>query len=377
MNTFCNKSISINIMVYNEERCIKRCIDSIINLADEIIIVDTGSTDNTINIIENFNSKKIKIYFHKWNNNFSEIRNIMINLSTKDIIFQIDADEYLENSFDIIKFKKDISHLNENTCFSPYIIDFYGSGYSTNLGRIFPNNDNFYFFGIIHEELRYKLNDLNYKKIGIKLLHDGYTKDVINEKNKKTRNISLSKKMKNIEPTNPRWHYYYIKDLFNYSKNYSKILNEIKLFLSISFNNKYKNLLLKYHKELKIIREFINIQIGNVKSKNIINLKKEFGNNIDIIFLELLLLRIKFQILKEENYKLMKEFIDMKDYKDSIFNDTGDHALYCLCQFFEIFKDLDLFKKAFIDLNENLRKEYYNKYIKDINLLYQNLKQFI
>lgn len=378
MNKIYNKTISVNIMVYNEERCIERCINSIINLADEIIIVDTGSTDNTINILKSFQSKKIKAYFQKWNNNFSEIRNIMIALSTKDVIFQIDADEYLENNINLKKIKKIINSLDEQSSFSPYIIDFYGSGYFSNLNRIFPNNGDFYFFGIIHEELRYKFGNFNQKKVDIKLLHDGYIKEVIDTKKKGRRNINLSKKMKTLEIFNPRWYYYYIKDLFNYSKNFSKILNEINSFLKLEYSL-YKNedILYIYQKEVKIIREFINIQLGNGKRKNILNLKKEYGNSVDILFLELLLLKIKFQKLKEENYKFSKEFIHIENYQDSIFNDTGDHVLYCLCQFFEMFKDLELFKTSFIGLNKNLRKEYYKKYIKDIEILYQNLKQFI
>lgn len=378
MSKIYNKTISINIMAYNEERCIERCINSIINLADEIIIVDTGSTDNTINILKSFQSEKIKIYFQKWNNNFSEIRNVMISLSTKDVIFQIDADEYLENNINFKKIKKIINSLDKQSTFSPYIIDFYGSGYFSNLNRIFPNNGNFYFFGIIHEELRCKFDKFNQKKVDIKLLHDGYIKEVIDKKKKGRRNISLSKKMKALEISNPRWYYYYIKDLFNYSKNFPKILNEIKLFLDLEYTlYKNENMLYIYKKEVKIIREFINIQLGNGKKKNILNLKKEYGNSVDILFLELLLLKVKFQKLKEENYKFSKEFVDIENYQDSIFNDAGDHVLYYLCQFFEMFKDIELFKSSFIELNQNLRKEYYKKYIKDIEILYQNLKQFI
>ena len=47
-------TISINIMTFNEERCIDRCIKSVYLLADEIIIIDTGSTDKTLDILNSY-----------------------------------------------------------------------------------------------------------------------------------------------------------------------------------------------------------------------------------------------------------------------------------------------------------------------------------
>ena len=56
------------MIVKNEEKNIKRCLDSIESIADEIIIVDTGSNDETLNICSNYNANVIN---HKWNNDFS------------------------------------------------------------------------------------------------------------------------------------------------------------------------------------------------------------------------------------------------------------------------------------------------------------------
>ncbi|EAC4269032.1 glycosyltransferase, partial [Listeria innocua] len=86
--------ISICIMVKNEERCIKRCIDSIEKIAKEIIIIDTGSTDNTISIIEEYANDKIKVFSKEWRNDFSEIRNYAIEKASSEWLVFIDADEY-------------------------------------------------------------------------------------------------------------------------------------------------------------------------------------------------------------------------------------------------------------------------------------------
>jgi glycosyltransferase involved in cell wall biosynthesis len=103
--------ISFNIMVRDEERCIARCLDSIINLADEIIIADTGSKDKTLDIISGYESDKIKLFNLEWSNDFSKIRNFMLEKSSFCTIFQIDADEYIDQSVEYDEVKKVIAVL--------------------------------------------------------------------------------------------------------------------------------------------------------------------------------------------------------------------------------------------------------------------------
>jgi glycosyltransferase involved in cell wall biosynthesis len=84
------KKISACIMVKNEEHCLERCLKSIKDYVDEIIIVDTGSTDDTVKIAREYTDK---IYFHEWENDFSKHRNQTIDYATGDWILIIDADE--------------------------------------------------------------------------------------------------------------------------------------------------------------------------------------------------------------------------------------------------------------------------------------------
>lgn len=86
------------VIVKDEERCIKRCIDSLLPLFDEIIIVDTGSVDNTLNILHRYTSDKLKILHTLWEDNFSKPRNFAIKKAKCDYIFFIDADEYINSS---------------------------------------------------------------------------------------------------------------------------------------------------------------------------------------------------------------------------------------------------------------------------------------
>lgn len=85
-------SVSVCMMVKDEEENLGRCLKSIERLADEIIVVDTGSKDDTVRIAESFGAR---VFHHPWEFNFSKHRNQSISYATKDWIFIIDADEEL------------------------------------------------------------------------------------------------------------------------------------------------------------------------------------------------------------------------------------------------------------------------------------------
>jgi len=88
-------TISACLIVKNEEKFLPQCLESIKNAVDEIIIVDTGSTDRTVEIAESYGAK---VYHHPWRNSFSEARNHSLSYATCDWILQIDADESLEQA---------------------------------------------------------------------------------------------------------------------------------------------------------------------------------------------------------------------------------------------------------------------------------------
>jgi len=81
------------MIVRDEEENLRRCLDSVQSFADEIVIVDTGSIDKTVEIAREYTDK---IFFHKWNNDFSEARNVSISHATGDWLFLIDADEEVD-----------------------------------------------------------------------------------------------------------------------------------------------------------------------------------------------------------------------------------------------------------------------------------------
>jgi glycosyltransferase involved in cell wall biosynthesis len=83
-------TISLCMIVKNEEDHLQRCLDSIKDVVDEIIIVDTGSSDRTVEIAESYGAK---VYHHPWENDFSKHRNQSISYASGDWILEMDADE--------------------------------------------------------------------------------------------------------------------------------------------------------------------------------------------------------------------------------------------------------------------------------------------
>lgn len=88
-------TISLCMIVKNEEAVLERCLESIADLMDEIIIVDTGSTDRTKEIASRYTSK---IYDYKWINDFSAARNFSFSKATMEYIYTADADEILDQT---------------------------------------------------------------------------------------------------------------------------------------------------------------------------------------------------------------------------------------------------------------------------------------
>src|SRR5690625_6647419 len=95
-------TISLCMIVKNEEEVLRRCLDTVKDVMDEINIVDTGSTDNTIEIAKKYTDR---VYTFEWTGKFKDARNESFKYATKDYIFYLDADDVILED-DQKKFKK-------------------------------------------------------------------------------------------------------------------------------------------------------------------------------------------------------------------------------------------------------------------------------
>ena len=89
--------ISICMMVKDEEKNIKRCLDSVLpilqNIDSELIVIDTGSKDSTVEVVKEYTEN---IFFHEWENDFSGMRNKSISYAKGEWILYLNPDTIVE-----------------------------------------------------------------------------------------------------------------------------------------------------------------------------------------------------------------------------------------------------------------------------------------
>ncbi|AWX58575.1 glycosyltransferase family 2 protein [Brevibacillus brevis] len=184
--------ITLSIITKNEEAKIKRCLDSANVIVDEIILVDTGSTDNTKQIAIECGAK---VYDFPWTGSFADARNYSLEQATGDWILVLDADEYLApGSADAIKeFISGPPAIGRISQLSNYLDNGEIRYESVPISRLFPKG--VYYTGSIHEQV---VSDLPHRMTSVTVYHDGYF-----ETDKTGRNIPLLEKELQKDGNNP------------------------------------------------------------------------------------------------------------------------------------------------------------------------------
>ena len=211
------EKISLCMIVRDEEKFIKRNLDNHVRYFNEIIILDTGSTDSTMSILKKYEKENsnIKIYTANWENDFSKARNYAKSFATNNWILFLDADEIISKK-DIEKLFK-IAAAFKNFKFKEYlafainVLNVEQNIEITTMQRFFYNSKFINYYGIIHEYVVVNSEIANFSalQLNIRIKHYGYKKSIIKEKEKSKRNIELLEIMLNKDPDNLRWLYYY------------------------------------------------------------------------------------------------------------------------------------------------------------------------
>jgi len=189
----------------NEADWIRQCLSSVKDLVNEIILVDTGSTDETVSIAQTFGAK---IFIRPWDDDFSAPRNLSLSHASSDWIVVLDADEAFAAE-DIQTIRE--ATLGKNTCIEfaqrHYSNDVRLSGYEpvrgefpnwersytgffeSSLCRLFPNHLGIEYRGRVHELVEQSIREksfLSIKHSPVRIHHYGHTPEVKQKKKKGT-----------------------------------------------------------------------------------------------------------------------------------------------------------------------------------------------
>ena len=220
-------TLSLCMIVKDEEEFLSNCLNSVKGIVDEMIIVDTGSSDRTIEIAEGFNAH---VLYHPFTGDFSEARNVSIREASSDWILVLDADEEVDPDDaqkirDLIKKEKadgiyfTIQNKGRNNRLSSihYLV------------RLFRNDRGVLYEGKIHE-----LAAVRGKTVfsGLHINHYGYDQDTNTMTIKYMRDLSILEKDVEISPDNPISRYYLARTYSNLSR-YDDALHHAQSLLNI------------------------------------------------------------------------------------------------------------------------------------------------
>lgn len=231
--------LSIGMIVKNESKYLGMCLEALRPILKEVdselVIVDTGSTDNTVEIARQYTDR---VFFHQWNNDFAEARNVTIEKSQGDWYFYIDADEILENSQSIIDFFNEETYKGYKALALKIINlskeDKSKIGTTFHSKRIVKKDNDLKFTSKIHEYLPNKLPVFLSKSV---LMHYGYIQtDSIFVDEKSQRNIEIIKEELKKEPDSI-FLLYHLAQTYVFNYNYLEALEPIGRALKITKKN--------------------------------------------------------------------------------------------------------------------------------------------
>ncbi|MBT6148837.1 MAG: tetratricopeptide repeat protein [Gemmatimonadetes bacterium] len=172
--------LTLCMIVRNEEARLGACLDSVVGLVDEIVVVDTGSTDSTVDVARQYGAV---MGAFEWCDDFAAARNESLRLATGDWIMWLDADDVLPAEYHA-PIRKLVSGSQDRGYF--FVLDDQGyESVSCLQMRLFPNVEGIEFEMPIHEQVTPSLGRLgiDMQPTDIRVVHTGYTApDVVREK---------------------------------------------------------------------------------------------------------------------------------------------------------------------------------------------------
>ncbi|MCG8708920.1 glycosyltransferase [Brenneria sp. 4F2] len=278
--------ISVCMIVKDESQYLNKTLGSIAQYFDDIVVVDTGSTDNTRDIARTFTDK---VYDFAWVSDFSAARNYSLSFARYEWVLIIDADEeiiFIDKPMlsELIRANPDgigkVEQVN-------YIDEGDGVGVVKEpISRLF-RKDLYHYQGIIHEQVTPLIDptaSTTRFTAPISLGHVGYKNEVLQSKSKIARNIGLINKALESTPQEPYLHYQLGRSHF-LEKDYRQAAEcfHNALLFQTNFSYSYNDILIESY-------GYSLINLGEYQQALTVLEYEKYCYSTDFVFLKALIL---------------------------------------------------------------------------------------
>ncbi|MCX7911200.1 MAG: glycosyltransferase [Endomicrobia bacterium] len=333
------ENVSACIIAKNEEKNLPRLLNSIKGKFREIILVDTGSTDRTVDIAQDYGCK---IFYRQWNG-FADARNYAVEKASGEWIWHFDADTELEES-EYLRFKTFFNLFNKDqyegiqTVYKNVGVDGKVKGISTTV-HIHKKADNIKWIGKVHEIVvnidTYTILVPNFQ---VKVLHYGYSLANV-QRDKAKRNLKLIfDELRSIKDKNS---IDYILNIFYAIQSYTALASIEKRDKNLKRASKYIEKFYKLKDKLSDRSIFIFLKHFFVYAasvyKNLNNLERaiffvEEGLKIDPNYPDILYNKAEIYEIKKDLEKAILYYIEFLKSMDKVLNQNlsviSDYAVY-------------------------------------------------
>lgn len=221
------------MIVRNEEETIGGALTSVAGLVDDIVIVDTGSTDDTVAIARKFTDR---LYTFQWNDDFAAARNFALEKARRDWVLWLDADEELEMLDPDAWWESFRTKSSSADALLVPMLNYYGTrvretdAYLYSGFRLLRTAANFRYKQAIHEHLDVRPGEgrLDYEPVaGMRIRHYGYMDCFVERKQKNRRNSTLLAKLQK-EPDYDPWVDYHVAGEHYRQMNYVQAFEDVQ-----------------------------------------------------------------------------------------------------------------------------------------------------
>ncbi len=208
--------LSLCMIVRDERELLPRCLASAAPYVDEVVVVDTGSTDGTPEVAKRHGAQVIE---RRWEDDFSLARNAALDAARGRFVLVLDADEWLDGGAAPIELRRELERV-EAEALTVEIVDRLDGGAEGRypLVRLFRNRDAYRYEGRFHEQITPSIArhagaaELRPGSSGLVVGHDGYLAARRRERDKAGRNLAFLRRQVEAQPDDPAGRYFLARE---------------------------------------------------------------------------------------------------------------------------------------------------------------------